>query len=46
MGKMKENPRYNVITFRVSDDEFDYIAEEAKASKMSIGEWLRWRLFV
>ena len=25
MGKMKENPRYNVLSFRLGDEEFNRI---------------------
>lgn len=41
MGKMKENPRYNVLSFRASDAEYKQIKEFAKGIKSPISDVLR-----
>ena len=44
MGAMKENPRYHVICFRVSDEEFEEI-EEKKPARIHNSEFIRQALF-
>ena len=41
MGKMKENSRYNVLSFRASDAEYKQIKEFAKGIKSPISDVLR-----
>ncbi len=41
MGAMKENPRYNVVSIRVSDDELEVLQEVSKATSRSISEVMR-----
>ena len=41
MGAMKENPRYNVVSIRVSDDELEVLQEVSKATCKSISEIMR-----
>jgi hypothetical protein len=45
MGKMKENPRYNLLTFRVSEEEWQEIYDASLKKRMSLSEYLRERLF-
>lgn len=40
MGKMKENPRYNVLSFRASDDELEQI-NAALNDGETVGDLLR-----
>ena len=41
MGAMKENPRYNVVSIRVSDDELEALQEVSKVTRKSISEIMR-----
>ncbi len=41
MGAMKENPRYNVVSIRVSDDELEVLQEVSRATSKSISEIMR-----
>lgn len=41
MGVMKENPRYNVVSIRVSDDELEALQEVSKETRKSISEIMR-----
>lgn len=41
MGLMKENPRYNVVSIRVSDDELEALQEVSKMTCKSISEVMR-----
>ncbi len=41
MGAMKENPRYNVVSIRVSDDELEALQEVSKETRKSISEIMR-----
>jgi len=41
MARMKENPRYNVISLRLSDEEMDYLHEVTKRDNKSISEIVR-----
>lgn len=45
MGKMKENPRYNLLTFRVTEEEWQEIYDASSKKGLSISEYLRKRLF-
>jgi predicted transcriptional regulator len=38
---MKENPRYNVVSIRVSDDELEALQEVSKETRKSISEIMR-----
>ena len=41
MARMKENPRYNVISLRLNDDEMNFIQEITKRDNKSISEVIR-----
>ncbi len=41
MGRMKEKPRYHVISFRAADDEILDIMLEAQACGLSLSEYAR-----
>jgi predicted transcriptional regulator len=41
MGAMKENPRYNVVSIRVSDDELEALLEVSKETRKSISQIMR-----
>lgn len=41
MGRQKQNPRYEVISLRVSDEEKEAIAELAEQRSVSISDLLR-----
>ncbi len=41
MARMKENPRYNVISLRLNDDEMNFIQEITKRDKKCISEIVR-----
>lgn len=41
MGKTKANPRYGVISMRVTEDEKETIAALARGAKMSTSDALR-----
>lgn len=41
MGRMRENPRYNVISMRVSDEERDQIENLMKTTKKSVSDIMR-----
>lgn len=41
MGRTKEKPRYNVVSFRISDDELVRITEHVARSKQPRGTVLR-----
>ena len=45
MGKMIENPRYNVVSLRISDEELDKISKLAKLNRSTISEFVRLKLF-
>lgn len=45
MAKYKENPKYNVVTIRVSDDERKIIRKIAMSSNVSTANLLREILF-
>ena len=41
MGKYKENPKYNVVSIRVSDEEKAFLDEISKRERSSITELMR-----
>lgn len=45
MGKYKENPKYNVVSIRVSDEERKVIRKLAVSSNLSTANLLREILF-
>ena len=45
MGKTKENPRYNMITARVSEEEWQEVYEESKKLKISMSDYIRKKVF-
>ncbi|GAM09187.1 hypothetical protein OR1_01461 [Geobacter sp. OR-1] len=41
MGKMRENPRYNVISMRISDDERATLDEIMYSTNKSVSQLMR-----
>lgn len=41
MGRMKENPRYNVISMRVSDEERIQLESLVRYTRKSVSELMR-----
>ena len=41
MGKMRENPRYNVISMRISDDERANLEEIMYTTNKSVSQLMR-----
>ena len=41
MGRMRENPRYNVISMRISDDERETLEQIMSETRMSVSEVMR-----
>ena len=41
MGRMREHPRYNVISMRVSDEERDHLENLMKTTHKSISDIMR-----
>jgi predicted transcriptional regulator len=41
MGRMRENPRYNVISMRISDDERDSLERIMRATHKSVSDIMR-----
>jgi len=41
MGKMRENPRYNVISMRISDDERATLDEIMDTTNKSVSQLMR-----
>lgn len=41
MGRMKENPRYNVISMRVSDEERDRLESLVARTHKSVSDLMR-----
>lgn len=41
MGKMRENPRYNVISMRISDEERDQLQQIMDATHKSVSDIMR-----
>jgi hypothetical protein len=41
MGRMRENPRYNVISMRISDEERETLQEIMQLTKKSVSDIMR-----
>jgi ribbon-helix-helix CopG family protein len=41
MGRMRENPRYNVISMRISDEERDTLEEIMNTTHKSVSDIMR-----
>ena len=41
MGAMKQNPRYNVVSIRVSDEELEALQEVCKETNKSVSTIMR-----
>lgn len=41
MGRMRENPRYNVISMRISDEEREHLETIMEKTHMSISDIMR-----
>jgi predicted DNA-binding protein len=41
MGRMSENPRYNVISMRISDEERETLQELMSTTRKSVSEIMR-----
>lgn len=41
MGRMRENPRYNVISMRISDEERDHLEALMDKTHLSISDIMR-----
>ena len=41
MGRMRENPRYNVISMRVSDEEREQLESLVKCTRKSVSDLMR-----
>jgi hypothetical protein len=41
MARMKENPRYNVISLRLSDEEMEFLQKITRRNKKGISEFVR-----
>lgn len=41
MGRMRENPRYNVISMRISDEEREHLDELMDKTQLSISDIMR-----
>ena len=41
MGRMRENPRYNVISMRISDAERETLEQIMDTTKMSVSDIMR-----
>ncbi|HEU0264466.1 MAG TPA: ribbon-helix-helix protein, CopG family [Geobacterales bacterium] len=41
MGRMRENPRYNVISMRISDEEREALEQIVRTSRKSISDLMR-----
>jgi predicted transcriptional regulator len=41
MGRMRENPRYNVISMRISDEERETLEEIMNTTKKSVSDIMR-----
>jgi predicted transcriptional regulator len=41
MGRMRENPRYNVISMRISDEERDELQELMSRTHKSVSDIMR-----
>lgn len=41
MGRMRENPRYNVISMRISDEERETLQEMVQSTQKSVSDIMR-----
>ncbi|BCS55884.1 ribbon-helix-helix domain-containing protein [Geobacter sp. SVR] len=41
MGRMRENPRYNVISMRISDEEREHLENIMEKTRLSISDIMR-----
>ena len=41
MGRMRENPRYNVISMRISDEERETLEQIMDSTKKSVSDIMR-----
>lgn len=41
MGRMRENPRYNVISMRISDEEREVLQSIVDTTQMSVSDIMR-----
>ena len=41
MGRMRENPRYNVISMRISDEERDELCQLMQTTQKSVSDIMR-----
>lgn len=41
MGRMRENPRYNVISMRISDEEREHLENIMEKTQLSISDIMR-----
>jgi len=41
MGRMRENPRYNVISMRISDEERETLQEIMETTQKSVSDIMR-----
>lgn len=41
MGRMRENPRYNVISMRISDEERETLQEMMQTTQKSVSDIMR-----
>jgi predicted transcriptional regulator len=41
MGRMRENPRYNVISMRISDEERETLQEIVETTQKSVSDIMR-----
>jgi len=41
MGRMRENPRYNVISMRISDEERDQLEQLMNRTQKSVSDIMR-----
>lgn len=41
MGRMRENPRYNVISMRISDEERDTLEQIMQTTQKSVSDIMR-----
>ena len=41
MGRMRENPRYNVISMRISDEERETLQEIMQSTQKSVSDIMR-----
>lgn len=45
MGASKTNPRYQMLSLRLSDDEHEYVSKKARQGRVSLSEAARLMMF-